>query len=150
MRRKQMTTEQRLARLYRLTISVVAFLVLFSPHLGQTADYDTVNVTTSYVRHKFIGMKQIIRTSSGRLYYFNEDGGGTGIGDTWVEVHTSPTGEGWEQIGTTVQLRGSSAIGAAVDSGDVVHMIAFDWNARPYYERFNTLESLKGDHSWEG
>ena len=43
-----------------------------------------------------------------------------------------------------------SGIGIALDDRDVAHVTTYDWNGHPYYEQFNTADSPKGDHSWEG
>lgn len=39
--------------------------------------------------------------------------------------------------------------GVAVDGQNVVHMVTFDWKQHPYYQKFNTADSPKGDSSWE-
>ena len=74
---------------------------------------------------------QIIRTSSGRLYYFSGNAGHTATWDGWVEVSSSVDGVNWTLAGTRDQWHSSSAIGAAVDSRNTVHLLTYDWNNRP-------------------
>jgi hypothetical protein len=33
---------------------------------------------------------------------------------------------------------------------DVIHVVAYDWNGQPSYQRFHTFESARGDLAWEG
>jgi PKD repeat protein len=94
--------------------------------------------------------KPIIRTSSGRIYYFIGDAGHTGQWDGWIEAHTSLNGSSWSQVSAEDQWRSSTDFWVAVDSQNVVHMVAFDWTYHPVYKKFNTADSPKADHSWEG
>ena len=95
--------------------------------------------------------RQLIRSSSGQIYYFSGDGGHTGFWDGWVEVHTSSvSGESWRQVSSHDEWYWNTGIGVAVDSRDIVHLITYDWDKKPYYQKLNTIDSPKGDHSWEG
>ncbi len=134
-------------KLWMLALIVALSTVLV---LSATALDTPTYVAKSNVNHEIYNDKQIIRTSSGRLYYFNGDGGHTYYWDGWVEAHTSPDGSAWSQVASHDQWYWKSGIGVAVDSRDVIHMVTFNWDNRLYYEKFNTLDSAKGDHSWEG
>jgi hypothetical protein len=48
--------------------------------------------------------KQIVRTSSGRLYYFSGNGTHTTLSDGWVDVHTSVDGHNWTRIDSRDQF----------------------------------------------
>ena len=98
----------------------------------------------------FENNKQIIRTSSGRIYYFSGNGGHTGYWDGWVEAYMSLNGSSWTRASSHDERLWYSGIGVALDGSDIAHVTTYDWAGHPYYERFNTADSPKGDHSWEG
>jgi PKD repeat protein len=136
------------ADLHKLILFAVMLVLVFAGR-GWTLD-NPVIVTTTNINNDLYNAKQIVRTSSGRAYYFNGDGGHTGFWDGWIEVNTSLSGDNWSQVSAKDQWIWFSGIGVAADSENVIHMITFDWNNHPYYQKFNTLDSPKGDHSWEG
>lgn len=97
----------------------------------------------------FANDHQIVRTSSGKLYYINGNAGSPSILEGWIEIATSSDGIGWTSAGRREQWQSSSSIGVAVDSHDILHLLTFDWSNRPVYTMFNSIDSPKGDHSWE-
>ncbi|NWF76886.1 MAG: carboxypeptidase regulatory-like domain-containing protein [Nitrospirae bacterium] len=113
------------------------------------ANLTPVIVDTGNTHHVLYGNRNIIRTSSNRLYYFfaNSDQS-TSYNEHFLEVHTSENGDDWRQVNTTKEWLLYSQTEIAVDSQNVIHMIAFDRLKRPYYQTFNTSDSLKGDNSW--
>ena len=131
------------------TIMVVTAVVLAVPP-GAAALDSAVTVTQAGVNSDLAGGRQIVRSSSGRLYFFNGDAGHTGITDGWVEAQTAGDGASWSQAASSGQWFTGSGIGVAIDGHDIVHLVTFDWNQHPYYQKFNTLDSVKKDHSWEG
>lgn len=66
-------------------------------------------------------LRNIIRTSTGRLYYFlgNKNVQATG----WLEVFTSANGDAWGNTGTTKEWLDTADISAAIDSKNVIHII---------------------------
>lgn len=94
--------------------------------------------------------KQIIRTSTGRIYYFSGNGSHTTLWDGWIDVNTSVDGHSWTKDRSQDQYYTNSGIAVAIDATNVIHMVTYDWNNHPTYQKFNTADSAKGDHSWEG
>lgn len=86
----------------------------------------------------------------GKLYYFSGNGTHTTKYDGWVDVYSSADDSTWTKADSHDPYYVRSGIATAVDSHNVVHMVTYDWNGRPRYEKFNTADSPKGDHSWEG
>ena len=125
------------------------YCLVFTPVIAQ-GETDGVVVTAGGSNTGFANSRQLVRTSTGRLYYFNGNAGHTAAWDGWVEAQSSVDGASWSRAAYTDQWYASSAIGAAIDAGNVVHVVTFDWNQHPYYQRLNTADSLKGDNSWEG
>ncbi|MCJ7602768.1 MAG: carboxypeptidase-like regulatory domain-containing protein [Desulfobulbaceae bacterium] len=126
------------------TASVTANVVNTSP-----LSYPQI-VTKGSVDQGLNNPKMIVRSSSGQIYYFNYDADPR---DDWfggVEVNTSADGNDWEQLAQHNEWYKNTPLGAALDSKDVVHAVSFNWNKQLYYEKFNTIDSLKSDHSWEG
>ncbi|MFZ5907351.1 MAG: DUF1566 domain-containing protein [Nitrospirota bacterium] len=91
--------------------------------------------------------RDIIRTSPGRLYYIL--GNRNILATGWLEVFTSEQGESWSKAGTVNEWLDTADISVAIDSKDVIHIITYDWDQRPFYLTFNTLDSPSGDHSWK-
>ena len=125
-----------------LFLMLLVGLVLLWPSAGWAGE--PVLVATSGLDNDLINERQIVRTSSGRIYFF------FGNGDGWIQVHTSEDGFDWTHASTHDEYSGQTAIGITMDSKNVAHIMAYDRDGRPYYERFNTADSPKGDHSWEG
>jgi hypothetical protein len=65
--------------------------------------------------------------------------------DGRIEVHTSSDGSAWHHVSSHDEWACRTGIGVAIDSRDVVHVVAYDWNNQPYYQRFHTFESARGD-----
>jgi len=128
--------------------AMTAGLIFFMP--ARSSASAPVVVSKGYIYNDFYNERQIIRTSSGRIYYFSGDGSHTTCCDGWVRVQESQDGVAWTQANINDKYSWQAAIGVAIDSRDVVHMITYDRNFHPYYERLNTAESPKGDNSWEG
>lgn len=127
-----------------LIIIMILFGISFP---AMTAD-SAVVVTQGSEIQEF--SRNVIRTAVGRLYYFNGDGASSSATDGWVEVHSSADGKIWTQVATLDQWNTSSVVKTAIDANNVVHMISYDLNRRPYYVKFNTADSPKGNHAWEG
>ncbi|TSK05051.1 MAG: choice-of-anchor D domain-containing protein [Geobacter sp.] len=123
-------------------------LIILAASLPAFAAVDPVLVTSGLVNS--YNTKPIVRTSSGSTYYFIGNAGHTGQWDGWVEAYMSANGSSWNRVAAEDQWRGSKEISVAMDSQNVAHMITLDWNYHPYYKKFNTTDSPKGDHSWEG
>lgn len=88
--------------------------------------------------------KQIVRSSSGKIYYF------IGNADYDIAAYASEDGSGWNQVGTQNEWLSRSGFAVAIDSHNIIHMVTYNRNLQPYYQKFNTTESTKGDLSWEG
>ncbi|MFH7320184.1 fibronectin type III domain-containing protein [Desulfurivibrio sp. D14AmB] len=123
--------------------SVTIILASDPPPVASAARVTRANVNTG-----FIGSKQIVRTSTGRLYYLNGNAGHTGFWDGWIEVHTSETGYSWQKVSAQDEWYWHHGISAAIDSTNVIHVISYNWNQRPYYRQLNTVDSVAGSHSW--
>jgi|GEM_PF-3340491 len=133
----------------RMSKFLMAFLLVLASSLYAFAIDDPVMLNLGLVNALNNG-KRIIRTSSGRIYYFIGDAGHTGQWDGWVEVYTSQDGSSWSGVGWEDQWRGGAGIGLAIDGQNVVHMVTFNWDYHPIYKKFNTANSPKANHSWEG
>lgn len=138
---------------FRTSCAYVCFLLLgsliliFMSSLHAIAFDNPVMLNQGYANP---GGKPIIRTSTGRTYYFIGDVGHTGQWDGWIEAHTSLNGSSWSQVSAEDQWNSAADFCVAVDSQNVVHMITYDWTYHPVYKKFNTADSPKADHSWEG
>ncbi|MEW6053486.1 MAG: DUF1566 domain-containing protein [Nitrospirota bacterium] len=131
-----------------LVLSFLAAIALSA--VTDAADFRHVLISTGSINNGFLNTKQILRTSSGKIYYVIGNSGHTAASNGLVEVHTSSTGENWIQVGSHNEYSSGFAAGVAIDSQDVVHMITFNWNKQPYYKKFHTGDSPRGDHTWEG
>ncbi len=131
-----------------LVLLIIVTVVI--PSNAVASDSIPVIVTKTFINEGFKNTKQIIRTSSGRLYYFVGNAGHLYAWDGWVEVHTSLTGKSWSHVSSLDEDSWGAGVGVALDSHNIIHMLAFNWDKRPYYQKFNTLDSAKGDHTWEG
>lgn len=94
--------------------------------------------------------KQIIRSSTGKPYYFIGYAPNQSMTAGHIEIHASDDGRTWRYVSADDPWRPGTGIGVAIDSKDVVHTITYDQNLKPYYQKFNTYESAKGNLSWEG
>jgi len=63
-----------------------ALLLPVLPFKGAAEDLSPVFITKAIVNNNLNNAKQIIRTSTGRIYYFNGNAGHTGDWDGWIEV----------------------------------------------------------------
>jgi len=135
--------------LLAVRISLVVLVTTLSVPLTALGQDNPVIVRQSSNNNDLTNDKQIIRTSTGRLYYFNGNAGHTSTWDGWVEAETSLDGHNWVLAGSQDQWYSSTAIGVTVDASNIIHMVTYDWNNHPYYRQFNTADSPKGDHSWE-
>lgn len=134
--------------LRELRLSAMVFIMLLIAGPAWALTYPVLISNTPW--DSFGNSKQIVRTSSGRIYYFSGNGGHTGYWDGWVEAYTSTNGTNWGRVSAHDERLWYSGIGIALDDRDVAHVTTYDWNGHPYYEQFNTADSPKGDHSWEG
>lgn len=128
-------------------------IILFNLFSGYTvaADFIPQLVTTGKFNSgvHFTNTKQILRSSSGRIYYSfgNQDYLNAWRG--WIEIHSSVNGNTWNHISSHPQWLSKSSVGAAIDSQNIIHLITYDHQRTPYYQKYNTSESPKGDYSWE-
>lgn len=137
---------QRKSYLVRCLVGLIVVLV----HSFSAAALETPVVVNQGVSNTDLSnVKQIVRTSSGRLYYFIGNGGHTSKWDGWIELAGSRDGTSWYQGRLLNPWYAGFDIGVAVDHQNVIHMITYDRNKHPYYQVFNTGESTKGDYSWE-
>lgn len=129
----------------------ITLLTSIFPCYSIAEDFNLVLVTTGKFNHgtHFTNTKQIMRSSSGKIYYFfgNQDYQNAWHG--WIEIHSSDDGENWSHINSQAQWLSKTGVGIAIDSQNVIHLITYDHNRMPYYQKFNTSESQKGDLSWE-
>jgi PKD repeat protein len=124
-------------------------LTIFAATMPSLVNAATDSIQVSSGKKEF-NLFSPVRTSSGNIYYFNSDGGRNYLWDGYIDVFSSSDGAAWKQVSShDGALRWSSA-GFAIDSANVIHVISYNWDLHPYYEKFNTLDSQRGDHSWEG
>ncbi|MEW6521349.1 MAG: carboxypeptidase regulatory-like domain-containing protein [Thermodesulfobacteriota bacterium] len=117
--------------------------VIDSPPVSSLA----VATSGPYFNNVLNNPKQIIRTSSGQIYYF------IGNGDFYfpgyyLKVITSSDGKIWSTVSLQQDYSSDTGIGVALDTNDRIHMVTYDGNLRPYYRVFNTKDSPEGNHSW--
>ena len=135
---------------YRSLLFVAVLFVGVSFHPLKARGNDAVVVTSGVTNTGFENSKQIVRTSTNRLYYFNGNGSSSNSLEGQVEAQTSIDGSIWSRVSSAEQWQASSTIGVAIDSKNIIHVITYDWTLRPQYRKFNTIDSEKGDNSWEG
>jgi PKD repeat protein len=131
-----------------LSLLLLVGLILLFPVASWAGE--PVVVFLSMYGSYFTNERQIVRTSSGRIYYFAGGQPPSACCDVRLQVYTSGDGSDWSLASAHDEYGGRGPIGVAIDSKDVVHVMAYDRDSRPYYERFNTEDSPKQDHSWEG
>lgn len=88
---------------------------------------------------------QLIRTASGRIYYF---AGGYGSAGDVVKAYCSPDGTNWA-FAAQAQWDQNAGIGVGLDSRNIIHVVTYTDDRVPYYSRLNTADSPEADHSWE-
>jgi hypothetical protein len=131
--------------LYLITLGMIFMLVVGMPHLSY-GEPTPVKVTKGSLNINFHlnNKKQIVRSSTGKIYYFIGDAGYE------IEAHASDNGTTWSRIGDQNEWLSLSGFAVAIDSHNIIHMITYNRNRQPYYQKFNTTESPKGDLAWEG
>ncbi len=132
----------------KLFFIMIVLVSTLYPQMSVATDFSPVLVTQSKSAVTGIyNQRDIIRTSTGRLYYVlgNKNILTTG----WLEVFASENGEAWSKTGTVNEWLDAADISVAIDSKNVIHIITYDWDKRPFYLTFNTLDSPSGDHSWK-
>lgn len=134
----------------RYLVQCIVGLIVVLLHSFSAAALETPVVVNQGVSNTDLSnVKQIVRTSSGRLYYFIGNGGHTSKWDGWIEIAGSVDGASWYQGRHLNPWYAGFDIGVAVDQQNIIHMITYDRNKHPYYQAFNTGDSPKGDGSWE-
>jgi len=103
-----------------------------------------VTKTSQNIDFHLNNAKQIIRSSSGKIYYF------IGNADYEIAAYASENGSVWNQVGAQNEWLSRSGFAAAIDGHNIIHMVTYNRNRQPYYQKFNTTESPRGDLSWEG
>ncbi len=98
-----------------LRISCFALLLLafFSELIGGTAHtFDRIPslVSTTSKNNNLTNVRQIIRTSTGRLYFFSGNGTHSTVTDGWIDIHTSIDGSSWSKVGSIDQYFAGSDI----------------------------------------
>lgn len=111
---------------------------------------DPVIVAQTGANSDLSNSRQIVRTSTGRIYYLGGNAGHTSNWDGWLEVHTSGDGSSWSKENTRDQWYLDSDIGVSIDSKNILHVISYDWNHHPYYIRYNTADSPTSALTWDG
>jgi PKD repeat protein len=141
-------------RSLRAGVLIMAFIVQLTALVSVPALALTMPVEVTTQQHNLTLQqntgKQIVRSSSGMLYYFIGGSGKMAPCDGRIEVHTSSDGSAWHHVSSHDEWACRTGIGVAIDSRDIVHVVAYDWNSQPYYQRFHTFESARGDLAWEG
>ncbi len=135
-------------RLFSVTRIFLFSVFITAAAASPALSFDTVKVVQADGFFTFLNARQIVRTSSGRIYYFTGSGAGTGRSG-WIMVNTSVDGQTWNLLENHSSWYEPSGVGVGVDSRNIIHMIAFDGTKIPYYQKYNTLDSPKGDGSWE-
>lgn len=121
-----------------VTITVADLAPLFTPG----------NVARGNLNTTLPNRKQIVRSSSGQIYFFAGDRNlGTNL-NGWIEVSTSADGNSWSHYHHDEWYSGAG-LGLAVDSNDIIHTVAYDWNLQPYYQKFHSVDSSGSAHTWE-
>jgi PKD repeat protein len=111
---------------------------------------DPVIVAQTGANSDLSNSRQIVRTSTGRIYYLGGNAGHTSNWDGWLEVHASDDGSSWGKESTRDQWYLSSDIGVSIDSRNILHIVSYDWDHRPYYVKYNTADSSTAALTWDG
>jgi PKD repeat protein len=140
-----MKKQNYLEKAYLVALAMVFLLAFGSTHPAN-GESDPVQVTKASQNTDFHlnNAKQIVRSSSGKIYYFIGDAG------SWIEAYSSLDGTVWNQTGAQNEWLSLSGFAIAMDSHNIIHMITFNRNRQPYYQKFTTSESPSGNHCWEG
>lgn len=126
------------------------FMLLMIGMFISQAIADPVIVAQTGANSDLSNSRQIVRTSTGRIYYLGGNAGHTSNWDGWLEVHASDDGSSWSKESTKDQWYLSSDIGVSMDSKNILHVVSYDWNHRPYYVKYNTADSLTAALTWDG
>lgn len=126
------------------------YLFLMISMFVSEAIADPVIVAQTGANSGLSNSRQIVRTSTGRIYYLGGNAGHTSNWDGWLEVHTSSDGSSWSKESTRDQWYLDSDIGVSVDSDNVLHVVSYDWNHHPYYVKYNTADSPTANSTWDG
>lgn len=129
-------------------VLVFFFAVLFSTALNQPASAVSEPVQLSSGPSDFTFAKPI-RTSKNRLYFLQSNSQ-TNLSSGWIDVLSSSDGENWFTVSSYGTALPRSVFSAAIDSKNIIHLITYNSNNQPYYEKFHTLDSPQGSHLWEG
>lgn len=132
-----------------VVVCLIAFS-LTSPALS-SASSDPVLVSQSPFNNQVqSSVKQIIRSSAGNIYYFIGYSTYQNPSAGWIGAHMSANGQTWNYISAYSNWLSQNGMGIAIDSKDVIHMVTYGHDLKPYYIKFNTYESAKSDLSWDG
>ena len=128
-----------------VTVAMVFLLTFRMTHMAN-GESNPVQVTKASQNIDFHlnNAKQIVRSSSGKIYFFIGDAG------YGIEAHDSANGTVWNQTGVQNEWFSLAGFAIAIDSHNIIHMITFNRNRQPFYQKFNTSESPSGNLSWEG
>ena len=125
---------------------VLLIVCTFASH----AIADPVIVAQTGANSDLSNSRQIVRTSTGRVYYLSGNAGHTSSWDGWIEVHESGDGSNWTKESTRNQWYLGSDVAVSVDSKNILHVVSYDWEHRPYYVRYNTADSPTANLTWDG
>lgn len=130
---------------YLVTLAMVFLLTSGMSHQAN-GETNLVQVTKASQNIDFHlnNAKQVVRSSSGKIYFFIGDAG------YGIEAYGSADGNVWNQTGAQNEWLPLSGLATAIDSHNIIHMITFNRNRQPYCQKFNTTESIAGNLSWEG
>lgn len=139
-----------MSRIGRYLCGLMCNLFLLVGMFAPQAIADPVIVAQTGANSDLSNPRQIVRTSTGRIYYLGGNAGRTTSWDGWLEVHASGDGSSWNKESTRDQWYLSSDIGVSIDSKNILHVISYDWNHHPYYVRYNTADSSTASLAWDG
>lgn len=139
-----------MSKIVRSLCHSLFYLLLMANLFVSQAIADPVIVAQTGANSDLSNPRQIVRTSTGRIYYLGGNAGHTSNWDGWLEVHASSDGASWSKESTRDQWYLSSDIGVSIDSKNVLHVVSYDWNHHPYYVRYNTADSPTANFTWDG
>jgi PKD repeat protein len=138
------------AALHRFTLLLLVTIFLCALPLSARGAVNPVIVRQAASDTTLAANHQIIRTSTGKIYYFTGNAGHTSTWDGWIEVNSSPDGSNWTAVGSRDEWHAASTISAAVDSRNYVHLLTYTWNNQPAYTNFFPEDVPGGNNSWSG
>ena len=139
-----------MSKVWKIYYHSLFYMILMVCSFVSQAIADPVIVAQTATNSDLSNPRQIIRTTTGRIYYLSGNAGHTSNWDGWLEVHASGDGSSWIKESTRDQWYLGSDVAVSVDSKNILHVVSYDWEHRPYYVRYNTGDSPTANLTWDG